>query len=951
MQVVQNFVQDNLLLVMVGLGLVVLLMIIIIVASVISGHKEKKYDEIPDESESETREDEENPDNSSDQPLDENEVDDEDEEDIEVEEIDEAVPQQESEKTSEINVSSEQSHEKVKKDEKTVETTSEKGSEDFDEEDDEDNDDTFVIEKSAQAHAKRHEKREWQRESDQDKFDKKAYSQGVEFKYAPNKEPMNKYKDLLDSEELTKKSKEEDEKALLEIKAKEDAEKEAQKLEDNFKKDTTSALEKMSKKIDELAATVCDEPKLSIADIEQQSKMISESYVAQQEQVGLGLKSIVDLVNEREESDKESFKQMNDVISNSHSEITGNVEAVKFGVQSLLNKKEIDYSNEFVKVGNEINSINSRLNELNNEIKGLQIPEIDLSSIVEKLNSLEAKIAEISVPTETEVKLDDESFLHRHKELMDRLDSIITKQEENAREMTSSFKGTHSLSQKRGSELEKIKEAINSLAVSNISVPDKSEQKFETESEKQFDDKDAEEKEADDKPDPSAPSKDVVSVMEEINETVKGPVTNEAHNTESLIKDEETPNTNKISTSNKQTETVEKEQGFEKKEEIKEVDKSEEKNNSSTQPRQKLSRKQRKALNYEKKVQEEAQNKPQVKEPKKAIPVPSKQPQKKEAPKQNVKAAPKKKSAADIFAENKQKKQQQQPQNKKAKKPSTHQIAAEKRQVKKGLPEERLKEMRDKEEAIQKRIDNTLANNPVLVMATKPSSAVKMTKEEIATFRQRGMERYEKYQKKLESRSLESQNNIKSESEKQPESESSVEISSTISESISEPKEIKSEAVSMLSTSEPEMSASDIVLSSESIVEDLVEVVPESQSYSDVRSGEFVEESESQETNISSSESLEDVREVEAVESSSENAPEINEARIEEPSVQSHAQRNDSSRQSYTRQGFRIKDSAEDVVEETRTVRASNRASRPGRATRTNLQTSSRPSRPTRAHR
>lgn len=58
----------------------------------------------------------------------------------------------------------------------------------------------YIIEKSAQAHAKRHEKRDWQIESDEDKMNRGAYAEGVDFRYIPNKERYDRYKDMEDEE-------------------------------------------------------------------------------------------------------------------------------------------------------------------------------------------------------------------------------------------------------------------------------------------------------------------------------------------------------------------------------------------------------------------------------------------------------------------------------------------------------------------------------------------------------------------------------------------------------------------------------------------------------------------------------------------------------------------------------------------------------------------------------
>ena len=58
----------------------------------------------------------------------------------------------------------------------------------------------YIIEKSAQAHAKRHEKRDWQIESDENKMNRGAYAEGVDFRYVPNKERYDRYKDMEDEE-------------------------------------------------------------------------------------------------------------------------------------------------------------------------------------------------------------------------------------------------------------------------------------------------------------------------------------------------------------------------------------------------------------------------------------------------------------------------------------------------------------------------------------------------------------------------------------------------------------------------------------------------------------------------------------------------------------------------------------------------------------------------------
>lgn len=509
MQALQSFVEDNLLAVSVCLGVVVLLVLLIIVVAAISGHKSKKYEEIPEgpasdpgdtddnDNENDESTSDQSPDNESDDDVAD---DDEDVDDIEVEEIDEAIPEQ-SEKKSDIEINSNQSHRKSKTmDESVVAGDSEQDQDNIEENadddngiDDDDEDNTYVIEKSAQAHAKRHEKREWQHESDQDKFDKKAYSQGVNFKYVPNKESVNKYRDMVESEDLSKKSKEEDEKALNEIREKEKEAELAAKTEDTFKQDTTALLEKMSKRIDELAATVNDAPaSLSSADLEKQVEKLLVSFKAQEEKNSNHSKAVSDEISTRFKNGQNSIAQLSDDIASRQNDVIKAVDALKVGIQSVMVKEDNDYSEDFEKVQKEVDSLRTTIAGVNdmvyrsivaigNNAKKIEDSQKDVSSILAKLNALDEKVSNINIPAETKVTLNDESFLHRHSELLNKLDAIINKQEENANAVSSSFKGTQSLSQRHGNELEKIMDAVKAISVPIIIK--QSEQNFEAVSE------------------------------------------------------------------------------------------------------------------------------------------------------------------------------------------------------------------------------------------------------------------------------------------------------------------------------------------------------------------------------------------------------------------------------------------------------------------------------------
>lgn len=887
MQVLQSFVEDNLLAVSICLGVVVLLVLLIIVVAAISGHKSKKYEEIPEGSASNPGDtdddDDEDNESTSDQSPDNESVDDavdddEDIDDIEVEEIDEAIPEQ-SEKKSDIEVNSNQSHRKSKTtDEDAVADGSEQDQDKIeeneeDETDDDDEDNTYVIEKSAQAHAKRHEKREWQHESDQDKFDKKAYSQGVNFKYVPNKESMNKYRDMVESEDLSKKSKEEDEKALNEIREKEKEAELAAKAEDTFKQDTTALLEKMSKRIDELAATVNDAPaSLSSDDLEKQMEKLLVSFKAQEEKNSNHSKAVSYEISTRFKNGQNSIAQLSDDIASRQNDVMKAVDALKVGIQSVMVKEDNDYSEDFEKVQKEVDSLRTTIAGVNdmvyrsivaigNNAKKIEDSQKDVSSILDKLNALDEKVSNINVPTETEVTLNDESFLRRHNELLDKLDAIINKQEENANAVSSSFKGTQTLSQRHGNELEKIMDAVKAISVPVIIK--QSEQNFEAVPEEKVVESDAQddaedvhveesepviEQEVDELPVEEAEAEDSVEAIEVVDdaeqteetepaeEIIEAPVEEEVESADEPIDDVESkpdpesqevveeivkenevddsaPEQVRPASSEDETvversdsdENVPVESGEENAPLYVVADDISEKNDvnspedavvSDVEPEEREIQEvpAMEESPKEETVEKEANTQPEEAKPAEQV-VPAKEPVKEETnktstqpphnsqPKQTQGSAPEKKKEDQS---NSSKTSQQAPA--KTKKPVAKQIPKQapkkgsnaktgkgsgqaqkkpangnngskktpkqspnKKPQQRGMgitKEERLKQLQQKEAEKQKQIDETISRAPIRVVSMSASNSSKMSKEEIAEFRKRGKERFERIQAK-----------------------------------------------------------------------------------------------------------------------------------------------------------------------------------------------------------
>ena len=113
--------------------------------------------------------------------------------------LDEELDQQSEEESDE---DADESDDELFEDEEVSENEESSEEEPIDEESEvaERHENNYIIEKSAQAHAKRHEKRDWQIESDEDKMNRGAYAEGVDFRYVPNKERYDRYKDMEDEE-------------------------------------------------------------------------------------------------------------------------------------------------------------------------------------------------------------------------------------------------------------------------------------------------------------------------------------------------------------------------------------------------------------------------------------------------------------------------------------------------------------------------------------------------------------------------------------------------------------------------------------------------------------------------------------------------------------------------------------------------------------------------------
>ena len=163
---------DMLYYILIGVVAILLILVIVIIVAIKKSRKHRaEYEEYPEEdtaNESESDSDEEFDQQSEEEPCDGD-----DESDNEPFE-DEKIPENE-----------ENSEEEIVDEEPEIAERHENN---------------YIIEKSAQAHAKRHEKRDWQIESDEDKMNRGAYAEGVDFRYVPNKERYDRYKDMEDEE-------------------------------------------------------------------------------------------------------------------------------------------------------------------------------------------------------------------------------------------------------------------------------------------------------------------------------------------------------------------------------------------------------------------------------------------------------------------------------------------------------------------------------------------------------------------------------------------------------------------------------------------------------------------------------------------------------------------------------------------------------------------------------
>lgn len=163
---------DMLYYILIGVVVVLLILAIVIIAAIKKSRKHKtEYEEYPEEDTA----------NESESDLDE--------------EFD-----QQSEEESDKDI--DKNGNEVFEDEEVPESEENSEEETVDEEPEiaERHENNYIIEKSAQAHAKRHEKRDWQIESDEDKMNRGAYAEGVDFRYVPNKERYDRYKDMEDEE-------------------------------------------------------------------------------------------------------------------------------------------------------------------------------------------------------------------------------------------------------------------------------------------------------------------------------------------------------------------------------------------------------------------------------------------------------------------------------------------------------------------------------------------------------------------------------------------------------------------------------------------------------------------------------------------------------------------------------------------------------------------------------
>ena len=163
---------DMLYCILIGAVAVLLILVIVIIVAIKKSRKHRaEYEEYPEEDT--TNESESDLDEEFDQQSEEEPGDGDDESDNEPFE-DEEIPESE-----------ESSEEEIVDEEPEIAERHENN---------------YIIEKSAQAHAKRHEKRDWQIESDEDKMNRCAYAEGVDFRYVPNKERYDRYKDMEDEE-------------------------------------------------------------------------------------------------------------------------------------------------------------------------------------------------------------------------------------------------------------------------------------------------------------------------------------------------------------------------------------------------------------------------------------------------------------------------------------------------------------------------------------------------------------------------------------------------------------------------------------------------------------------------------------------------------------------------------------------------------------------------------
>lgn len=296
-----------------------------------------------------------------------------------------------------------------------------------------DEEETNVIERSQQAHTARHEKRDWQKESDTDKLDRHAYADGVNFKYAPNKERYDRYKDMdeqLNMSELNTKT----------FKIDEEPE---QNPENNhseeFEKDIKERLEKLETSISTVAESVQkmteaifnknEETNTKIDDLSKD--MLSLDRGAEIANLSDDVQKIIE--NQKESMNKpdvkvpskediqgvvsESLKNVNENLESVKSQLGSNQEALiqnlnmiqESNIQEVLVQLLNDVKDVCGNTSNSLDSLMEKVNELNEGVKDLRQRKNE-DGINEKLDALLAKEPVVPEIDLSPVKMMQSSF-------------------------------------------------------------------------------------------------------------------------------------------------------------------------------------------------------------------------------------------------------------------------------------------------------------------------------------------------------------------------------------------------------------------------------------------------------------------------------------------------------------------------------------------------------------